>query len=115
MTNFETTLLAIDKLCEKYSIKYVVIGGVAAIIYKIPRTTEDIDITLLTDIDKIREIGKIFLERFSPLKENPLDFFDRYFILPSIHEKTKIKVDFAAGVSGFDKKVIHRPRTQRRI
>ncbi len=110
MTNFEKTLFAIDKLCKKRSIEYAVIGGVAAIIYKLPRTTEDIDITLLTDIGEIREIGKTFMESFSPLQENPLDFFERYFILPSIYEKTKIKVDFAAGVSGFDKKVIQRKK-----
>ena len=108
LSRFEETLLAIDTICNSNSIPYALIGGLSAVVHKLPRTTQDIDITLLIDIQEIRKIGKIISTKFTTLKENPIEFFEKYFVLPVYYEKTKIRVDFSAGLSGFDINVIKR-------
>ncbi len=110
LTRFEKTLLTIDTLCEKYAISYALIGGLSAVAHELPRTTQDIDITLLVDIQEIRKIGKIILENFIPLKKDPLDFFEKYFVLPVCDAETQIGIDFSAGLSGFDINVIKRSK-----
>ncbi|MBC8185624.1 nucleotidyltransferase [candidate division KSB1 bacterium] len=108
LSGFEKTLFAIDTICKNNSIPYALIGGLSAVVHQIPRTTQDIDITLLVDIQQIREIGEIILTEFTPLKDDPLGFFEKFFVLPVYYEKTKIRVDFSAGLSGFDNNVIKR-------
>lgn len=111
LTKFEETLFAVDMVCKNNSILYALIGGLAGIAHKLSRTTQDIDITLLVDIKDIRKIGEILLTKFIPLKENPLDFFEKYFVLPVYYKPTKIRIDFSAGMSGFDKMVIKRSKS----
>ncbi len=106
MQEFEDTLVAIESFCKRHSIAYSVIGGLAAIVHGCPRTTEDVDVTLLVKFESLLSTGQELLKEFVPLKENPLEFFERYFVLPSIHEPTKVKVDFSAGLSEFERMVI---------
>src|SRR3989304_3816767 len=104
MTDRERTLAAIDLFCTKNNLLYVVIGGYAAIAYGVQRYTKDIDITIAIGWDEIRQLGKKLLEDdFESRKDNPLEFFERNFVLPTRHKPTRIPVDFAAGVSEFDK------------
>jgi hypothetical protein len=110
LTRFEETLLAIDKICKNNSLPYALIGGLAGVVHKIPRVTQDIDITLLTDLQDIHKTGEILLKTFMPLKESPLDFFEKYFVLPVYYEPTKIRIDFSAGLGGFDRLVVKRSK-----
>jgi hypothetical protein len=108
LTKFEQTLKLIYDICEEKSIPYVIIGGIAGIIHNLSRTTQDIDITLLAKYSEIENIGNVLLKDFKPIKNNPIEFFKKYFVFPSVCKKTNIHVDFAAGLSGFDKIVIDR-------
>ena len=45
---------------------------------------------------------------FRLLLEESLDFFEKRFILPVLDYERNVKIDFAAGLSEFDKKVIKR-------
>lgn len=108
MTNFEITLLEIDSFCNKEGIDYAVIGGMALIAHGINRTTEDVDITLQLNLEDITLVGEKILKNFEPIHQNPLLFFQTNFVLPVLHPKTKIGIDFAAGLSGFDYNVVKR-------
>lgn len=110
MNRFEQTLGGIDAFCRQYSLSYAVIGGIAAIVYQNPRTTQDIDITLSVELENIRATGEKLLSTFKALKQNPLDFFEQYFVLPVIYEPTKVRIDFAAGASGFERNAINRSK-----
>ncbi|NMB80215.1 MAG: hypothetical protein GYA14_00160 [Ignavibacteria bacterium] len=52
MTPFELTLKNIDDFCSNLKISFSIIGGIALIAYKIQRTTNDIDVTLLIELEK---------------------------------------------------------------
>lgn len=50
----------------------------------------------------------VFNVVFISLPENPLDFFKKNFIMPSKDKFNGIRIDIAAGLTEFDKKVIER-------
>lgn len=108
MNEFEETLKDIDFFCTSHQIPYSIIGGLALISYKIQRTTNDIDITILTDLERIPSIGELIIKEFRPFLDNPIQFFQSNFVLPVLNKNKKIRIDFAAGLTGFDQKVIER-------
>jgi hypothetical protein len=103
MVDFEKTMDFVDKFLNLNSIPYVLIGGLAVFAHKITRFTKDIDLTLAIEVDDLNKVGKLLVSKFKPLKDDPIDFFERYFVLPSIFEPTGVRIDFSAGLSGFDK------------
>lgn len=108
MNDFEKTLARLDKFCNEKSIKYAVIGGIAVIKYGYERTTKDIDITVLCELEEIRKIHKQFAEEYSPVYEDSLNFFEKNFVLPVKDKVTRVKVDVAAGLTIFDDTIIQR-------
>ncbi len=108
MIHFEKTLKRIDKFCEKESIKYAIIGGIAVITYGYQRTTKDIDVTVLCKLEELREIHNKIIEEFLPVYNDSLDFFTKNFVLPVKDKITGIKIDFAAGLTKFDDAIIQR-------
>ncbi|MEW6196018.1 MAG: hypothetical protein AB1521_12780 [Bacteroidota bacterium] len=89
MTNFEKALFDVDSFCKKERITYAIIGGMALIAHGIDKTTEDIDITLMLDLEDIEEIGEKILTQFDPFHLNPLTFFQTNFVLPVINREIK--------------------------
>jgi hypothetical protein len=108
LTEIEKTLLKLDSLLKANSIDYVVIGGTAAIIYGRLRTTEDIDITLLSELENFDMLYNLISTHYSPILSDPENFFKKNYVLPVMDTETSVKIDFAAGLSGFDKKVLER-------
>lgn len=108
MNEFEKALSFIDNFCKKNSIDYAVIGGIAVVTYGSLRTTKDIDITLLCEIDELESIHNIFIEEFIPLISDSLTFFKQNFVLPLKHSTIDVRFDIIAGLTGFDKNMISR-------
>ncbi len=107
-TRFERTLRDIDKRCRKYNIPYTVIGGIAAIVHGSLRVTADIDITVLAEIDALEHVLAAFADDYVSLRPDPLRFFQRCLFVPLQHNTTKMKVDIAAALSGFERAAIKR-------
>jgi hypothetical protein len=108
LTEIEKTLQKLDSLLKANSIDYVVIGGTAAIIYGRLRTTEDIDVTLLSELENFNTLYKLISTHYLPILTDPENFFKKNYVLPVIDTETNVKIDFAAGLSGFDRKVLER-------
>jgi predicted nucleotidyltransferase len=108
LNDFELTLLRLDEFCNKNSIDYALIGGLAVITYGYARTTKDIDITVLCKLEDMREVHEKFVGGYLPLQENSLEFFSRYFVLPIKDNVTNVKIDVAAGLTVFDDTIISR-------
>jgi predicted nucleotidyltransferase len=108
LINFEETLKHFDEFCKKNSIKYGVIGGVAVITYGFQRTTKDIDITVLCQLEELTEIHNKFIKYFLPVYNDSLDFFAKNFVLPLKDKITGVKIDVAAGLTKFDDTIIER-------
>ncbi len=61
---FEQTLADIDKRCRAHKIPYTIIGGIAVIIHGYLRTTADVDVTILTEIDNLERILSVFADDY---------------------------------------------------
>ncbi len=110
MKRFEDTLVAINEFCKKHSLTYTVVGGLAVITHGFPRTTQDIDVIVSVELEEIHTLGERLMTTFTPLKENPIEFLERYFVMPTVYQPTKVLVDFSAGLSGFEKSACIRSR-----
>jgi predicted nucleotidyltransferase len=114
LNEFESTLERLVSLLKANSIDYVIIGGAAAIIHGRLRTTEDIDVTLLTDLEDLGTLYKLISSHYCPIWRDSENFFKKNFVLPVFDEETKVRIDFAAGLSEFDRKVLER-KVQKKI
>ncbi len=110
MTEFETSLQNLHNFFSENSVEYVIIGGVAVIIYGEQRSTDDIDVTVLCELEHLDSFHNLMLKKFTPAFEGTLDYFKRNFILPLDDPATELRIDIAAGLTEFDKKVISRRR-----
>ena len=108
LTQFEQTLQKIDKFCYQNHRSYIVIGGVAIMYHLEYRTTKDIDISLYLDFQDIRLVGETLLRYFESVYSNPLEFFERYFVLPIRDPETGIRIDVSAGLGGFERTAVER-------
>lgn len=113
MTAFEQTLQDIDRLCGKHRIPYAVIGGIAANIYGYVRSTVDIDITIMAEIDQLEHVLAIFANDYSSVQPDPLAFLRRTFFVPIRHRVTNVRVDVTAALSNIERRMLE--RSQRRF
>ncbi len=58
----ERELIKIIKRLNKHRIKYLLIGGVAAVLYGVPRSTFDIDIAISMDTESISKATSLLSE-----------------------------------------------------
>lgn len=108
MNDFEETLNRIDKFCSENSLKYVIIGGAAVIYYGYFRTTHDIDLTVISNLEDINNIHNKIKSKYNILVRDSLEFFSKNFVLPCRDKVTNLRIDFSAGLTEFDKEVIKR-------
>jgi predicted nucleotidyltransferase len=112
-TPLEDTILILDSLCKRKRLEYAIFGGIASIMYGSGRSTIDIDLIVSIDINALEEVYQSFLEEFRPVKQNPLEFFKTYFVLPVVHKSLGTKVDISAALSQFEQEAIRRGKRLR--
>lgn len=90
----------------------MIIGGQAVLLYGEPRLTRDIDITLGVSTDRLNDILSIIKEiPFNPLPANLESFVNETMVLPSIDEKTGIRIDFIFSFTPYETQAIKRARS----
>ncbi|MEX1274803.1 MAG: nucleotidyl transferase AbiEii/AbiGii toxin family protein [Bacteroidota bacterium] len=108
LTQLEKALIRFDAVCREEELRYAVIGGFALLLYGSRRPTLDVDATILLNVDEIRAAGRAILKHFKPRHKHPIEFFERYFVLPVLYEPTNTRIDIGAGVGGFERSAILR-------
>ena len=104
-------LADVVSLLEREGIPYALIGGLAASLRGQPRITADIDLVILSDVDRVLKLASdLGATEFRPLFIDPTEVIQRSFILPLRHRTTNIKVDLAIGLSGFERQAIARAK-----
>jgi len=101
------TLADIASFLASQRVDYALIGGLAVTIRGEPRSTLDVDIVVACSIDRCLElIDELEGSAFQPLFAGVREVVERAFILPLTHRKTRVKVDLALGLTGFEQNVI---------
>lgn len=92
----------------------MVIGGQALLLYGEPRLTKDIDVSLGIKADEASTFGKLITRAgFKILVDSPGDFVRKTFVLPSIDQKSGIRIDFIFTETGYERRAIRRARRVR--
>ena len=90
----------------------MVIGGQAVLIYGEPRLTRDIDITLGIGVDELEKILKTATRlKLRVLKDGIEDFVRKTMVLPTMDQKSGIRVDFIFSFSPYEMQAIKKANT----
>jgi hypothetical protein len=98
----------IAQFLDREKIRYMVSGGQAVLMYGEPRTTKDIDITMLIKPDSYRRIADKLPQGFVIAKKNIEEFVTRTWVLPIQHTETGITVDLIFSATGFESEAIEK-------
>ena len=105
----EKGLLEIVSFLEDAAIPYMVIGGFANLVWGVPRTTQDVDITVRVSEenlpDFLRETGK----GFSILPADPADFVKDTRVLP-VRTSNGIRIDLILAGLPYEETALGRAR-----
>ena len=103
------TLADAVQLLEARGIEFALIGGLAVSLRGQPRMTVDVDLVMLSDVERALElVREIDSTPFAPLFPGVEEVVARSSILPLRHRTTGIRVDVAIGMSGFERQAVRR-------
>ena len=107
--DFSNLIAGISRELRDRQISFMLIGGQAVLLHGRPRLTEDIDITLAADPNRLSDILDVCAAlKLRPLPEDVEAFVRRTFVMPVLHEKTSIRVDFIFSTTPYEREAINR-------
>lgn len=93
LTSLETDFLDFIKLCNKHSVRYLIIGGYAVSIHGYPRSTKDLDVCIeLSDENAKKMVNVISDFGFASLKLTKDDFLKKDFITQLGYDPVRIDI-----------------------
>jgi predicted nucleotidyltransferase len=108
---FEELLAEIAEGLNRHGLPYMIIGGQAVLLYGEPRLTRDIDITLGTDTNGLKQLLMVIKEiALKILPEDVETFVKETMVLPTRDEKTGIRVDFIFSFTPYETEAIKRAK-----
>jgi hypothetical protein len=107
MKNIFEEAFQIQKLLEQNTIDFCFIGGVAVQRWGELRTTNDVDVTILSAFGDEATYVNLLLESYESRIDNPLEFVSQARVL-LLKTKAGIGIDVAFGALPFEQKSIQR-------
>ncbi len=107
MSDQEGALLKLAAALEKQQIPYMVIGGLANVVWGEPRATLDVDVTVWVDEADLAGAVTDLVAAFRPLVEDPLEFLRETRVLP-LESETGVRLDVVFGLLPFERDAIAR-------
>ena len=82
MSELKNIFKILDAFCKE-EVDFIIIGGVAVILYGMPRVTEDIDVIVKMDEENIKRLRKALRQLFDDdeIKEITLDELNDYSVI----------------------------------
>lgn len=94
MTALERALRAVVLFLDARKTPYMVIGGIANLVWGVPRSTLDIDVTVWVAEEREEDFIRELAGEFEPLVEAPVQFAARTRVLPLKTEDFRVDVIF---------------------
>ncbi len=94
-------------LLESQDVPYVIVGGLAVQYWGEPRTTRDVDVTILVTPERFEVIANEILQRFRPRMSDALSFAQRHRIL-LVSSSQGFPIDISLGIPGYEEEVMRR-------
>ena len=112
MNSLEQTIKEISAFLDKQKIPYMVIGGVANLVWGVPRTTLDIDITVLVQEGAVETFLNKAVRSFRCRSKNPADFVTRTGVLP-LTSKAGMNIDLIFGKLAYEEQAVRRAKKKK--
>ncbi len=112
MGQLEDALRSVVTVLEEQGIPYMLIGGMANLVWGEARTTQDIDVTVQVDPTALSETIARLAQIFRVLPENPLAFVKRTRVLP-VATANGIRADLIFAELPYQEEAIRRARSVR--
>lgn len=109
MTGLERSLKAIVSFLESRKVPYMVIGGIANLVWGVPRSTLDIDVTVWAAKDREEALIRELAAEFVSLAEDPASFAAETRVLPL--RVMDFRVDILFGGLPYEERAIRRAKT----
>lgn len=107
MTPQESALVEVARLLDANGLPYMVIGGLANLVWGLPRATLDVDVTVWGGTRPFDELVPLFEPAFHVLPEEPVDFVTTTRVLP-LESTAEVRVDVVFGLLPFEEEAIAR-------
>lgn len=110
MTSLERSLKQVTAFFQQERIPYMFIGGIANLIWGQPRLTQDLDVTILCQEDKVLELVEKLKNEFRILVAEPLSFIRQTNVLP-MTTKEGVRVDLIFARLPYEERALSRAKT----
>jgi len=107
MTGLEHALVKLARMLSEHDIPYMIIGGMANVIWGEPRSTLDIDATVWVEDEKIGQIVALMAGTFRSIPENPHQFIRDTRVLP-LETEAGLRIDLVFGLLQYEREAIDR-------
>ncbi len=99
--------MAVVQALEQRRVPYMVIGGIANIMWGIPRTTLDVDLTIWVAEDQLEDVIQELGGRFAPRVADPIAFVKETRVLP-LTTSAGVQIDVIFGQLPYEEEAIRR-------
>jgi predicted nucleotidyltransferase len=110
MGQLEDALRSVVLVLQEQGLPYMLIGGMANLVWGEARTTQDIDITIQVDPAALSDTVMKLSQVFQALPENPLTFVKRTRVLPVV-TTNGIRADLIFAELPYQEEAIRRARS----
>lgn len=100
----------ITEFLERRHIPYVLLGGLAVQYWGEPRTTRDVDVTVVVAQEELESFLQKTLERFPPRIPDALAFARDHRVL-LVKTDTGVPIDISLGIPSYEEEVVRRAIT----
>ena len=107
MSRLEQALVSIARFLAAHDVPYMVIGGIANVLWGIPRATLDVDLTILVAEDKLEEFTGLVTQQFISRVDDPVTFVRATRVLP-LTTKNGTQIDLIFGQLPYEEEAIQR-------
>jgi hypothetical protein len=112
MTTQEDALVSLAAFLDRDRVPYMIIGGMANIVWGEPRATLDIDVTVWVPEARLAAFVDRVEQSYRILVEDPLSFVNTTRVLP-IETRAGVRIDIVFGLLAFEEEAIRRARAVR--
>ena len=107
MSRLERALVSIVTFLDRHEIPYMVIGGIANVVWGIPRTTLDVELTIWVDEQRLSQLAEMMIQTFSSRVEHAAAFVNETRVLP-LTTAEGVDVDVIFGQLLYEQQAIQR-------
>ena len=111
MSRLEQALLAVTQWLTQHQVPHMVIGGIANVLWGVPRTTLDVDITIWVAEDRLESFTASITQAFAPRVTHPAAFVTDTRVLP-LATPEGVSVDLIFGQLPYEQEAIQRAARQ---